>query len=63
MIDFIVDMWDNVTTALGTIKDVILGFGEIVTNTFGLIPEPFSTILNVAVIIVVALVVAKIVRG
>lgn len=63
MIDFISSMWDNFTQALDTIKEVILGFCEIVVNTFALIPEPFSTILNVAVVIVVALVIAKIVRG
>lgn len=63
MIDFIGSMWDNFTQALDTIKNVILGFGEIITNIFNFIPEPFSTILNVAVIIVIALVVAKIVRG
>lgn len=63
MVDFIVSMWDNFTQALDTIKEVILGFCEIVSNTFALIPEPFSTILNVAVIIIIALVIAKIVRG
>lgn len=63
MIDFISTMWDNFTQALDTIKNVVLGFGEIVTSIFNLIPEPFSTILNVAVIIIIALVIAKIVRG
>lgn len=63
MIDFIGSMWDNFTQALDTIKNVILGFGEIITNIFDFIPEPFSTILDVAAIIVIALVIAKIVRG
>ena len=63
MIDFVSTMWDNFTQALDTIKSVILGFVDIITSIFGFIPEPFSTILNVAVIIIIALVIAKIVRG
>lgn len=63
MIDFISTMWENFTEALDTIKSVILGFVDIITSIFGLIPEPFSTILNVAVIIIIALVIAKVVRG
>lgn len=63
MIDFVSTMWDNFTQALDTIKSVILGFVDIITSIFGFIPEPFSTILNVAVIIIIALVIAKVVRG
>ena len=63
MIDFVSSMWENFTQALDTIKSVILGFVDIITSIFGFIPEPFSTILNVAVIIIIALVIAKIVRG
>lgn len=63
MIDFVSTMWENFTEALDTIKSVILGFVDIITSIFGLIPEPFSTILNVAVIIIIALVIAKVVRG
>lgn len=63
MIDFVSTMWENFTEALDTIKSVILGFVDIITSIFDLIPEPFSTILNVAVIIIIALVIAKVVRG
>ena len=63
MIDFVSSMWDDFTEALDTIKSVILGFVDIITSIFGFIPEPFSTILNVAVIIIIALVIAKVVRG
>lgn len=63
MLESIGAMWDNVTEALGKIKDVIFGFADIIANIFSFVPEPFSTILNVAVIIVVALVILKFVRG
>ena len=63
MLETIGALWDNIKDALLKIKDVLFGFAEIITNIFSFIPEPFSTILNVAVIIVCALVILKFVRG
>lgn len=63
MLELIGDLWDNVTSAISSIKDFVLGFTDISTTIFGLIPPPFKEILLVAVVIVVAIVVIKIVRG
>jgi len=56
-------LWENVTNAITQIKDFVLGFAEIANKIVGFIPSPFKEILIVAIIIVVALVAAKIVRG
>lgn len=56
-------LWDNVTSAISAIKDFITGFFDISGMILGFIPKPYSTILSVAVIIIVALVALKIVRG
>lgn len=57
------ELWENLENAVGTIKDIVFGFYDMVTFIFGLIPEPFSQILGIALIVIVALVAAKIVRG
>lgn len=57
------DLWNNITSAISSIKEFVLGFGEIANTVIGLIPSPFKEILLVAIVIIVALVAAKIVRG
>ncbi len=57
------ELWDNVEGAIENIKEFVLGFIDICSLIFGFIPEPFSTILAVVLIIIVAVVVIKVVRG
>lgn len=57
------EIWENTSKAIDTIKNVVVGFFEIVTSIFSFIPSPFSEILSVAVIVIIALVAVKIVRG
>lgn len=57
------EIWENTTNAISTIKNIIVGFYEIITSIFSFIPSPFSDILNISVIVIIALVAVKIVRG
>lgn len=57
------ELWDNFTQALDTIKNLVFGFIDIVGLVFSYMPSPFSEILGIASIVIVALIVAKIVRG
>lgn len=56
-------LWENVTNAIDTIKETFFAFYDIVKYVLTIIPSPFSEILDVAVIIIVAIVALKIVRG
>lgn len=57
------DLFDNISNAISSIKDFVVGFFEISTTIIGLIPSPFKEILLIAIVIIVALVAIKIVRG
>ena len=57
------EIWENTTNAISTIKNIIVGFYEIITSIFSFIPSPFSDILSISVIVIIALVAVKIVRG
>lgn len=57
------ELWDNMSMAIEEIKAFIMSFYEITTMIFNYIPDPFSTILKVAIIIIVALTALKVVRG
>lgn len=57
------EIWENTTKAIDTIKNIIVGFYEIIISIFSFIPSPFSDILSISVIVIIALVAVKIVRG
>ena len=57
------ELWDNFTQAIDTIKNLVFGFIDIVGLAFSLVPSPFSEILGVASLVIIALIVRKIVKG
>lgn len=57
------ELWNNIENAIGTIKSLVTGFYDIVSSIFGFIPAPFSDILTIMSIVIIALVAIKIVRG
>lgn len=63
MVLSITDLWNSVTDAIVKIKDLFVGFIEIVSLIFSFLPEPFDKIMSYALIIICALIVVKIVRG
>lgn len=57
------DWFDNIGGAINTLKELIFSFYKIVTSIFSFIPEPFGTILGVALIATIAITIIKLVRG
>lgn len=63
MILSILDYFENINKAINDIKDIILFFYDSVTMIFDLIPSPFGTILKMALLIILAIIIIRIVRG
>lgn len=57
------ELWDSVSDAVVKIKDLFVGFIDIVSLMFSFLPAPFDKIMSYALIIISALIVVKIVRG
>ena len=63
MILSILEYFDDIGKAVNDIKDMLIFFYDAVTMMFDLIPAPFGTILKISLIVILAIIVIRVVRG
>ena len=63
LLEAIGNIWDSIQDAISSIKALTAGFFSIVNSIFDLVPDPFGIILKVVLVVIIALIAVKIVRG
>lgn len=63
MILSILNYFEDTKQAINDIKNIIIFFYDSVDMMFDLIPSPFNVILKLALIVILAIIIIRIVRG
>ena len=59
----ILNIFTDISTYIQNFTDLIDNFKRIINVVFGMIPQPFGTILSWAAIVIIAIIIIHIVRG
>ena len=57
------DLWENIDRAIETVKNFCILFYDYSISVFNIFPSPFKEILIMALLVTIASVIIKVVRG